>query len=305
MYRTLPNDEKQLVVVSSCRYRTERLTGVIMNMFRQFAVCRGSRRLRISPLVLGAPYSSMGRATQIRRVEKWGDVEDFFDKGLPCIVTNGTLDWPAVEKWKKIEHLKKKYGDVYVPVEVGRNYVDSEEHQVLFGAFLDYVVKKGDPCFDDGTLPVLYLAQHDLFEQIPDLKKDIVTPQPCTALGNGDLYSTRAWISGAGTTSNAHTDPCHNFYCQTVGHKFFRLFFPETEDDMYPHKDHFRKNTSTISDVLGSKEELYEGGFERFVTQVSAQEATLGPGDALYIPKKMWHFATSKDVSIGVNFWWL
>ena len=60
------------------------------------------RKGRAVPWARGAPYSSMGRATQIRRVEKWGDVEDFFDKGLPCIVTNGTLDWPAVEKWKKI-----------------------------------------------------------------------------------------------------------------------------------------------------------------------------------------------------------
>mmetsp|Transcript_9420 Transcript_9420/g.16625 ORF Transcript_9420/g.16625 Transcript_9420/m.16625 type:complete len:89 (+) Transcript_9420:83-349(+) len=34
-------------------------------------------------------------------------------------------------------------------------------------------------------------------------------------------------------------------------------------------------------------------------------EVILEPGEALFIPRKWWHYCRSKTVSCSVNFWWL
>ena len=43
-----------------------------------------------------------------------------------------------------------------------------------------------------------YLAQHPLFDQIPELASDIREPEYCS-LGKGVLHSVNAWFGPAGT----------------------------------------------------------------------------------------------------------
>ena len=49
-----------------------------------------------------------------------------------------------------------------------------------------------------------YLAQHLLFEQIPELARDIAEPEYCS-LGRGNLHSINAWFGPAGTVCALHT----------------------------------------------------------------------------------------------------
>lgn len=77
-----------------------------------------------------------------------------------------------------------------------------------------------------GTAPKAYLAQHQLFDQIPPLRRDIVTPDYCALLlpdeeddASAGSVATNAWFGPAGTVSPLHNDPFHNLLAQVVGSK--------------------------------------------------------------------------------------
>lgn len=52
-----------------------------------------------------------------------------------------------------------------------------------------------------------YLAQHPLFEQIPELARDVCEPEYCS-LGEGDVQSVNAWFGPAGTVRSHHAWLC-------------------------------------------------------------------------------------------------
>lgn len=62
-------------------------------------------------------------------------------------------------------------------------------------------------------VPVGYLAQHPLFEQVPELKQFVVTPDYCY-VGEEGVVEVNAWLGPEGTVSPTHQDPHHNFLCQ-------------------------------------------------------------------------------------------
>lgn len=70
--------------------------------------------------------------------------------------------------------------------------------------------------------PLGYLAQHQLFEQVPALAADIVTPDYCM-LGEVGISSVNAWFGPAGTVTPLHQDPEHNLLAQVRGRLVFGL----------------------------------------------------------------------------------
>lgn len=62
-----------------------------------------------------------------------------------------------------------------------------------------------------------YLAQHRLFDQIPELLDDIIIPDYCAFGEEGiDNVDMNIWIGPAGTVSPLHFDPKNNIFCQVV-----------------------------------------------------------------------------------------
>ncbi|XP_062914805.1 lysine-specific demethylase 8 [Mobula hypostoma] len=214
------------------------------------------------------------------------------------VILQGIVDhWPAVRdsKWS-VEYIHEIAGCRTVPVELGSRYTDDEWSQTLMtvGEFIDkYILHQ-----EEGN-PIGYLAQHQLFEQIPELKQDIQIPDYC-CLGDTDEdeITINAWFGPGGTISPLHQDPQHNFLTQVVGQKYIRLYSPEQSPKLYPHPTKLLHNTSQV-DV--DQPDLVN--FPEFES-AEFQECILSPGDVLFIPVSYWHYVRSLDVSFSVSFWW-
>lgn len=273
--------------------------------------------------------------------------------GGPLVIKGILEHWPAMSErpWRSRGYLMRRTfgGRRLVPVEVGRSYTDEGWGQriVTFGAFMDeYLVRKEHKYGEDEDegsqgAKIGYLAQHDLFAQIPSLRNDICIPDYCytTPPPHPQTRQTsplsepllNAWLGPAGTVSPLHTDPYHNILCQVVGRKYVRLYSPDQTDKLYPRGMEQggvvdMSNTSQVNDVEverffevnddvtemkrnGKGQGEGEGGnkeeekFPLFRT-ASYQETILNEGECLYIPAGWWHYVRSLSVSFSVSFWW-
>lgn len=253
----------------------------------------------------------------------------------PIIIPGILVTWPAISLWRNPTYLMRVTlgGRRLVPVEVGKSYLDDGWSQKMmpFREFLtDFLLPKEPK-------DVGYLAQHDLFAQIPALKNDIVIPDYCytappdpdeAAARTSGLASARpldepllnAWLGPKGTKTPLHTDPYHNILCQVVGHKYVRLYSPTETPKLYPcgvdDNGIDMSNTSqvdislfrsgTVDGKTGTDVDARQAQQDKFPLFKDAKfvEGILGPGESLYIPLGWWHYVESLSTSFSVSFWW-
>ncbi|KFY23850.1 hypothetical protein V493_05594 [Pseudogymnoascus sp. VKM F-4281 (FW-2241)] len=191
---------------------------------------------------------------------------------VPVVFTGGMGDWPAMceRPWSNPQYLLKRTlgGRRLVPVEVGRSYVDGGWGQriIPFKEFLEEFVmrpsidgqaEKDEAGYDELSKEQAekgktgYLAQHNLFSQIPALRADILIPDVCwldppaphsssplaaqhAAIAKLDEPLLNAWFGPAGTISPLHVDPYHNILAQVVGRKYVRLYGPRETKRLAP-----------------------------------------------------------------------
>lgn len=180
----------------------------------------------------------LSNVRQIKRYASLDEAPEMFELSgcsEPFVVTDGVSHWPAIADpktaWKDAAYLRAVAGrGRIVPVEIGSSYVAEGWTQKMldFDTFLRDIRwqrdGKQDKTVSDGN-PVVYLAQHDLFQQFPSLLSDIIPPDyvfaepgppehfpdycpPSTLSG----YTLNAWMGPKGTYSPAHTDPYYNCY---------------------------------------------------------------------------------------------
>ncbi|XP_006637132.2 lysine-specific demethylase 8 isoform X1 [Lepisosteus oculatus] len=222
---------------------------------------------------------------------------DYLIPQKPVILEGIINHWSAFKdhQWS-LGYLRQVAGCRTVPVEIGSRYTDDEWSQILLtvNEFIDNYILQPERGNGIG-----YLAQHQLFDQVPELKQDISIPDYC-CLGEGDEddITINAWIGPVGTVSPLHQDPLQNFLAQVVGRKYIRLYSPEDTDKVYPHQSGLLHNTSQV--------EVENPDLEHFPNFAKApfQECVLHPGEVLFIPAKYWHYVRSLDVSFSVSFWW-
>lgn len=243
-----------------------------------------------------------------------------------AIVMENIIDhWPALNDhpWHSMSYLLSVAGERLVPVEFGSQYTDSDWSQRMmpFREFVNNYVQVGTGSKNE----IAYLAQHDLFHQVPRLEQDIIIPDYCYVTPNitehyerqpSDVI-TNAWFGPGGTVSPLHHDPYHNLLAQVVGSKYIRLYAPDESSRLYPHAG-MMSNTSQVN------VEKVDG--DRFPNFRDAKyvECILKAGQVLYIPvsvltnayrqcpkisyhltiqPKWWHYVRSLETSFSVSFW--
>ncbi|MCJ1364427.1 hypothetical protein MMC16_003538 [Acarospora aff. strigata] len=244
----------------------------------------------------------------------------------PLIITDALTHWPALNErpWNSPSYLLQKTfgGRRLVPVELGRSYTDEGWGQAIitFKEFMERYLLNTDR---NKNATVGYLAQHDLFSQVPSLRNDISIPDYCytcppppavTPLAGKDIPELEeplinAWFGPGGTISPLHTDPYHNILCQVVGRKYVRLYSPVESDKLYPRGveeggvDMGNTSKVDIAAVENGDNVDVEGEFPLFA-QANYIEGILNEGECLYIPVGWWHYIRSLTVSFSVSFWW-
>jgi hypothetical protein len=153
-----------------------------------------------------------------------------------------------------------------------------------------------------------YLAQYQLFDQIPSLREDILTPRFCSARTAEDEGAppeceqplapiVSAWFGPAGTVSPLHTDPYHNTLAQVVGHKYVRLYEARHTSRLYPRSGALCNNCHVDLDQP-------QPARQPLVESTPFMHCILAPGELLYIPRHVWHYVRSLETSFSVSFWW-
>uniref|UniRef100_A0A8C4UVG8 JmjC domain-containing protein 5 n=1 Tax=Falco tinnunculus TaxID=100819 RepID=A0A8C4UVG8_FALTI len=252
---------------------------------------RSPRRARIAPAP--APAVPPGDALPHLRCPSLEHFRDNYLIPQKPVVLEGVMDhWPCMKKWS-VEYFYQVAGCRTVPVELGARYTDEEWSQKLMTVsdFINqYIVNENS---------VGYLAQHQLFDQIPELKEDISIPDYC-CLGEGeeDDITINAWFGPEGTISPLHQDPQQNFLAQVFGRKYIRLYSPQDSENLYPHESQILHNTSQV--------DVEDPDLVKFPSfrKAAFQSCVLMPGQVLFIPVKYWHYVRSLDTSFSVSFWW-
>ncbi|XP_023293664.2 bifunctional peptidase and arginyl-hydroxylase JMJD5 isoform X1 [Lucilia cuprina] len=219
-----------------------------------------------------------------------------FDRQQPALLLNTFQHWPALEKWRDLNYILKIAGNRTVPIEIGSNYANDEWSQQLM-KIKDFLKRQFSHNSEQST-DIEYLAQHELFEQIPQLKKDFSIPDYCSIGNSKEAIDIKAWLGPKGTISPLHYDPKHNLLCQVFGSKSIILASPEDTPNLYPYEGEFLQNTSQID-----AKNLDVEQFPR-LEKVKFYYLTLQPGDCLYMPPKWWHYVQSNSPSFSVSFWW-
>ena len=238
-------------------------------------------------------------------------LNDHINPSIPVIITGAMNHWPAMSgerRWSNLNYLRRVAGPRLVPVEIGENYLHEDWSQQLLplSDFIDRFVEGAD-----ASAPAHkgYLAQHKLFDQVEDLRRDVCIPDYC-ALARHDERNIdenenedkdvvlNAWFGPSGTVSPLHYDPKHNLLAQVVGSKYICLFSPSDSASLYPDEGGLMPNNSRVDFTCPNLEKYPLYG------NVTGMECELQAGEMLYIPPLFWHGVRSQSTSFSVSFWW-
>jgi lysine-specific demethylase 8 len=236
----------------------------------------------------------------------------------PCVLVGAAKEWRATRTWTR-SYLEEKIGKVEVKFKVSSSHIHPDFHQPTLdkmfslskGRFAEFLegVTSGPPSErarrlftgDEQFLLQRRQGKTTIHEPLRVLLDDVEIP---SLLPEGRLYTIWGWFSGSGVRTWLHYDNngCHNFNAQITGHKRCLLFAPSELPRLAPFPLGGSNPAFNCSQI-----DVEAPDFERFpeFREVSCLEATLEPGDLLFIPAWWFHtFVHLGELNSNVNFWW-
>lgn len=231
-------------------------------------------------------------------------------EGTPVVIRDLVTHWPAIAAAKSGDEAIVAYlqeGGISRPVnaiaaaptEQGRFFYNADctslnftKGRGQFATFLGDLLHAGkvpDP-------PAMALQSELISDLIPAFYRD-------NRLDLLPHVEPRIWI-GNRIRVAPHFDIKENVACCVSGRRRFTVFSPEQTGNLYPGPFEVTPAGTPVSMVDLADPDL--DAHPRFAQAAqAAQQSTLSPGDAIYIPYGWWHGVESLDpVSILVNYWW-
>lgn len=140
----------------------------------------------------------------------------------------------------------------------------------------------------------LYLAQWNILDEFPDLRRDFAIRKIWPGLRWTWEY---VFIGPANTVTGLHYDFPHNWFCQVRGVKEVILFPPE--ESPYLSESSKYDWGAKLSGIDISTVALQPEKFWQF-SRAKGIYARVEAGDALFIPKRTWHAVVSLTPSISL-----
>jgi lysine-specific demethylase 8 len=220
------------------------------------------------------------------RLEKWqGIAERARTEAAPLVIEDAYLNSAAVSAWTPRE-FARRFGNRQISVVVdlpdhGVPYLDDYAGHGARMRLDEFVARmeRGERC---------YLSQARL-EDYHGLVREI----DLSALTVLPVFGVNLWL-GNGTRSGLHFDTADNFLVQIYGHKSAILIDRRYTASLRPFPDTPSKSQLDLEEREGPASCL---------ATIPNWRATIGPGDALYIPRGWWHYLATPEPSISVNAW--
>jgi lysine-specific demethylase 8 len=212
---------------------------------------------------------------------------------LPLVIRDELEDVEAVGRWTPA-FLRERAGSLRARVYVqpaGQIKIDArtgfELVETTLGRYADEVLA--------GRTPEHYFRAP--LDTLPTaLQAEVDEPRYCA----GALRLRKnLWFSGDGTVSRLHFDLPHNLIAQLTGEKRFILYPAREYRNLYPFPP-----WSSVPHL--SRVDVGAPDFRRFPRLPLARgfHCDLKPGELLFLPSRMWHYAFSLGPSVTVNYWW-
>ena len=236
----------------------------------------------------------------IPRVTAEQFADKFFSRKIPAIVTDATSEWGRSGQWSP-EYLASLIGDRTVGVTISSNgkftYDPSgkataerfaEEKMTFAQAAREIAAEQTDR--------QLYVMQHSIPLQFPELMKEIRLPQWISDVRD---TSINLWF-GRSSVTPLHYDATNNFFAQQYGEKHWTIFAPADTPNLYPHP--IDSKMAHLSAVDIEKPDL--NAHPNF-SVARPFRFTIKAGELLFLPAFWWHQVSSPSVSTSVSIWWM
>lgn len=221
----------------------------------------------------------------------------YLSRNKPVVITNLFDNNPSLAGWTP-ENLVKKVGSKSIEVYTSKDGMfaadakgdDTAMLPVTMG-FMEFMNRISTR--ENG--PRLYMQQLPLYETFPELCEGLTLPD---LVPTNKIMEVNLWVGPGGNTSQLHYDANNNFLMQLHGSKKIVLYHPMDFYNLYPN--------SCFSMAAHCSKAIDASDVKKYpkIAKAVAMEATIGPGEMLFIPTYWWHLVHSVDMAISVNMWW-